>query len=262
LSVQRITFELQDGVAEVRQICPQRRNAIDPPWVTEFADAVAACEAPEVRAVLLTADGPAFTVGGDLEHFTRERDRLGDELEAMVRPFHAALGRLGALEVPVVAAAQGAIAGGGLGLLHCADLVVLADDAKIATGFARIGLSGDGGSTWALPRLVGLRRAQQLTLGGRVLNAREALDWGLATEVVARGELQAAGAAHARRLAAGPTFALGRMRQLLRASSAATWQDQLAAELEAMTACGATTDAREGVTSFVERRDPAFRDGR
>ena len=211
-----------------------------------------------MRAVLLCADGPAFTVGGDLDHFTRERDRLAAALHDMIAPFHQTLARLGELPVPVVCAAQGAIAGGGLGLLWCADVVVLADDAKLATGFSRLGLAGDGGSSWALPRLVGLRRAQQLVLGGRVLDAAEALEWGLATEVVPRGELAARGREHAERLAAGPTVALGRLRALLRQSSATSWEDQLQAELEATVACGETTDAREGVVGFTARRAPVF----
>jgi 2-(1,2-epoxy-1,2-dihydrophenyl)acetyl-CoA isomerase len=259
VSMQSLTLEVRDAIAELRLTRPDTRNAIDPAMIAALEEAAAALERLEgVRAVLICAEGPTFTVGGDLGHFKANLDRLPEELDAMVGRLHVALATLGRLDVPIVAAAAGAIAGGGLGLLWCADVVLLADDAKLAAAFARIGLSGDGGSTWALPRLVGLRRAQEFLIGGRVLSADEAVEWGMATRVLPAAELQAAARSEARRLAAGPTVAFGHMRRLLRDSSLATWPEQLAAEREAMTASGASADAREGVTSFSERRDPVF----
>src|SRR5207244_2313930 len=126
----RVSLAVADGVAGLRLVRAEARNAIDPAMVTAPGAAVQACAAD-----------------------------------------------------PVV---RGAIAGGGLGLAWVADLVLAAEDAVFATGFAQIGLSGDGGSSWFLPRLVGLRRAQELVIGGRILTAAEALDWGLITRVVPR----------------------------------------------------------------------------
>jgi 2-(1,2-epoxy-1,2-dihydrophenyl)acetyl-CoA isomerase len=103
-----------------------------------------------------------------------------------------------------------------------------------------------------------MRRARELIIGGRVLNAEEALDWGLVSRVVPAGELAAVAATEAARLAAGPKLAYGRMRELLLRSTASTLDEQLAAEREAMRASGVTADAREGISSFVERRDPDF----
>lgn len=255
----RVRLTIADGVAELRLVRTDAHNAIDPAWILALQEAVATCEsAVGVRAVLICADGPSFTVGGDLKYFERELDRLPEALDAMIGPFHDALGRLAALPVPVVTAVQGAAAGGGLGLLWLADVVIAADDLKIATGFSRIGLTGDGGSSWWLPRLVGMPRARELILGGRVLDAKEALEWGLVSRVVPPGELADESAAEAVRLAAGPTFTYGRMRELLRQSNAATLEEQLAAERDAMRASGGTHDAREGIGSFVERRDPDF----
>jgi 2-(1,2-epoxy-1,2-dihydrophenyl)acetyl-CoA isomerase len=256
----RVAVEIRDAVAELRMVAPQRSNAIDPLWVQELAAAMDRIEAADgARAVLICADGERFSVGGDLDHFAANADRLAEPLAEMVGPFHASLARLGDLPLPVVCAVRGAVAGGALGLLWCADEVLLADDAKLACGFARLGLSGDGGSSWALPRLVGLRRAQEMIMGGRVLSAAEALEWGLATEVVAADAVQERARERAAHYAAGPTVAYGRMRRLMRASAAATWADHLRAETEAMVAGGSTADGREGVVSFVERRDPRFR---
>ena len=176
----------------------------------------------------------------------------------MIPPYHAALERIAALEAPVVAAVRGAIAGGGLGLAWCSDIVIASEDAVFATGFAKLGLSGDGGSSWWLPRLVGLRRAQELLLRNRVLRAAEALDWGLVTEVVATDAVEARAESVAAELAAGPAHALGHIRRLLRLSATNTLTEQLAAEAAAARACGATADAREGIAAFTERRAPRF----
>jgi len=255
----RVTLQIADDIATIRLVHAERHNAIDPPFVAELLEAVQGAAAPgAARAILVLADGPSFTVGGDLDHFSANADRLGDELAAMVGPFHQALGDLATAPVPVVCAAQGPAAGGGIGLLYAADVVIAADDLKVATGFARIALTGDGGWSYYLPRLVGVRRAQELMFEGRVLNAAEALEWGLVTRVLPADAVDAEARRVAQRFASGPTVALGEMRRLLRESWGATVREQLGAELEAMAAVGASDDAREGVTAFAQRRTPGF----
>jgi 2-(1,2-epoxy-1,2-dihydrophenyl)acetyl-CoA isomerase len=160
--------------------------------------------------------------------------------------------------VAASADARAAVAGGGLGLLWCADVVLLADDARLATAFNRLGISGDGGSSWYLPRMVGTRRAIQLILGGRILDAAEALDWGLADRVVPVAELAREAGSVAEELASGPTVAYGEMRRLIREAHDRTLSQGLDAELAAMGRCGLTADAREGVTAFAQRRSPRF----
>lgn len=250
-----IELTLAGPVAEITLA----RAAIDPEWVTALGQAVEGAAAfSGVRSVLLRADGPAFSFGGDLEHFAERLDALPAELDAMVTPFHRALQRLAELPVPVVCAAQGAIAGGGLGLLWASDVVLVTEQAKLAAGFPALGLSGDGGSSWYLPRLVGVRRATQIILQGRVLNGREAVHLGLADEAVPPDELDAAGRAAAERLAAGATRAYGEMRRLIRGAFERTLGEGLDAERAAMLRCGATADAREGILAFTERRAPRF----
>jgi enoyl-CoA hydratase/carnithine racemase len=256
----RVALELdQQGIARLRLCCADRRNAIDPAFVDELHEAVSAVQRePRVRVVLIHADGPAFSVGGDLQHFAAHRDELAEALGELVPVFHQALLVLASLPVPVVAAVAGAAAGGGLGIAWCSDVLIAADDALFATGYARLGLSGDGASSWWLPRLVGLRRAQQMLLQDRTVNAAEALEWGLVTEVVARDALPARAEAVAAELAAGPTGALGRMRRLLREGTTRDLGDQLAREAAEIIACGRTPEAREGVLSFTGRRAPDF----
>ena len=256
---QRFTVSVAGDVARLRQVWPESRNAIDPLWCAELEAALTAVEEDgSARALLITADGPAFTVGGDMRHFQAQRHRMADELHDMISSYHRSLGRLAALPLPVISAVNGAAAGGGLGLVWCSDVVVAADNAKFATGFAALGLSGDGASTWFLPRLVGLRRAQEMILHNRILSAAEARDWGLIDRVVPLADLETEAEAAAAAMAAGPTVAYGKMRRLLWRSLSVDLDDQLIAELEAITECGDTADAQEGVTAFVERRPPKF----
>jgi 2-(1,2-epoxy-1,2-dihydrophenyl)acetyl-CoA isomerase len=256
--VKRFELVFEDGLARLTLARPEALNAIDPYWTAAFADAVASCARPEVRAVLIAAEGPSFTVGGDLRHFAARAADLSVALSEMVPAYHEALGRLADLDCPVVCAVHGAAAGGGLGLTFGADLVLAASDARFVCGFARLGLSGDGSGSWFLPRLVGLRRAQELMFGNRELSASEALEWGLVTRLVAPDELQAAALDLARELARGPTVAFAHMRRLLRESWGATLQEQLVRESDAMLATGDTADAREGIEAFATRREPRF----
>lgn len=256
---QRIDLTVEAGVARLRLVRGDGVNAIDPAWVAALEEAVAACERDaSVRALLICAEGKAFTVGGDLQHFGGRLDRLPDALEEMIRPFHETLGRLAELPVPIVCAVQGAVAGGGLGLLWCADVVLASEDAKLATGFRRLGLSGDGGSSWWLPRLVGMPRARQMIIGGRVVSAAEAEEWGLVTRVVPRARLHDEALATACDLAAGPTLAFGEMRRLLARAFSVDVQEGLRAELDAIVRTGATADARDGIAAFGQRREAKF----
>ena len=257
MSTDRVSLAIVDGVAELRLTRADRHNAIDAAMADQLAGAVTdIANEPSVRAVLIAADGPSFTVGGDLG-FLASAD-LAATLGTMVPQYHDTLETLALLPTPIVVAVQGAAAGGGLGLLWAGDIVIAADDAVFATGFVGVGVSGDGGSSWHLPRLVGMRRARELLIGGRTLTADEALAWGLVTRLVPRAELDAAARDEAARLAAGPATAIAEIRSLLLHSTTSTYAEQLAAETEAMARCSATTDAAEGMAVFAARRRPAF----
>lgn len=258
--LETIDFSIVDGLATICLNRPDARNAIDMQLATDLLEAARRCTGDgTVRAVLIKGNGPALTVGGDIEYFTEaDPTQYGELFRRMTSPFHEAFRILSRLDAPIVTAAHGSVAGGGLGFVYAADIAIAAEGTKFATAFAGLGLSGDGGGTWYLPRLVGPRRAAQMYLQNRVLDATEALEWGLISEVVAADRLDEYAHSVAAALAAGPTRALGRMRDLLRTSWSNTLSEQFLEESEGIAHTGATEDCANAIESFLGKRRPIF----
>ncbi|MDO8399106.1 MAG: enoyl-CoA hydratase/isomerase family protein [Bradyrhizobium sp.] len=210
----------------------------------------------------MAANGPSFTVGGDLGLFAgTEREQLPNRLRRMIDSYHLAIERLTSIDAPVVAAVRGGAGGGGLGLLYAADIVVAADDARFALGYGALGLTADGGNTWFLPPMVGMRRAQELFLLNRRLTAQEALEFGLVSRLAASDAVENEAAALTAKLAAGPTRAYGAVRRMLRQSFETGLSNQLEAEKESIVVASRSDDAQEGIAAFVAKRRPQFRGG-
>jgi 2-(1,2-epoxy-1,2-dihydrophenyl)acetyl-CoA isomerase len=259
-ALQTITYSVTDGLATVCLNRPDVRNAIDLQMGEETLDVARRIAADDsVRAVLICGNGPALTVGGDIDYFlAHSSERFGALFAQMTTPFHEAFRVLSRIDAPIVTAAHGAVAGGGLGFVYAADLVIAADDAKFVTAFAALGLSGDGGGTWHLPRLIGPRRAAAAYLRNKPIAAAEALEWGLVNEIVPAGELRDRAEAVARELASGPTRGFARMRALLRDSWRNDLSTQLQAETEAIRETGDTADAARAITGFAAKRCAEF----
>ena len=248
----RVRLSLDEGIGRLTLVRTDAHNAIDPAMVEALAGAVErAAEAESLRALLIAAAGPSFSVGGDLRYLGARSDRLVEELEPMVGRYHDALAHIAELPVPVVCAVRGAVAGGALGLLWCADLTIVADDAKLVAGFMKLGLSGDGGSSWWLPRLLGFTRARELLLEGRVLSGAEAAAYGLVSRAVPADEVEAESERVVTELAELPVAAYAEIRLLLARALDRDLAAGLSAEHEAMLRTAATTDARERVARFT-----------
>jgi 2-(1,2-epoxy-1,2-dihydrophenyl)acetyl-CoA isomerase len=171
---------------------------------------------------------------------------------------HAAISRFVRMDAPVVAAVNGTVAGGGMGLVCCADLVLAGESARFTMAYTRAGLTPDASTSYFLPRLLGLRRALELTLLNPVLSAQEAAAWGLVNQVVADADLTSAAQTLAARLAAGPTLAIAASKHLLYASWTETLETQMELESRAHADIHRTADSAEGIAAFLEKRPPAF----
>lgn len=253
-----VLYWREGPVAHVQFNRPQALNAID----TEMAQAfLHACEHiaadPEVRAVWMSAQGRAFMAGGDIAAMaTPEPAAVAKQL---ISGMHGGLKLLAQLDAPVVASVQGAVAGGGLGLvLGGADLIVAAEGTRFGVAYPLIGASCDCSTSWSLPRLVGLHRALELALLGDNIDAAEALDLGLCNRVVPAAELESETRRLVERLANGPTLAFGRLRRLIRESHQSSFEDQLESEATGFQECAATADFSEGVQAFLGKRRPTF----
>lgn len=255
-----IDYRVAEGVATVCLNRPETRNAIDPRMATEsLVVARRIADDPSVRAVLICGDGPSLSVGGDINSFRSDPAMpYGELLQRMTTPFHEAFRVLSRVDAPIVTAAHGSVAGGGLGFVYAADLVLAAERTRFVTAFAALGLSGDGAGTWHLPRLIGGRRAAQAYLRNMPIEAAEALEWGMINEVVPADELRSRALALATELAHGPTRAFARMRALLRDSWHNDLATQLQSEIESLKAAAETADAAEALSAFISKRTPRF----
>lgn len=245
---------LCDGVARLVLARPGMQNALVPELLDDVLAALGElARSPDCAAVVLAADGPAFSIGGDMRRFQRERS--GDLLaysSGLVGKLNEAILALVDLPQPVVAAVHGVVTGGSIGLVLAADLVYLAPEAAFKAHYATAGFGPDGGWTALVGRLAGQRRAAAALLLNRTIRADEAVAWGLANEVVAAAELPGAAAAAARKIAAYPAGTMRAAKALLRGD-----RERLAAELEAerkhFLELIATPRAQAGVDDFLRR---------
>ncbi|HWH97586.1 MAG TPA: enoyl-CoA hydratase-related protein [Pseudolysinimonas sp.] len=234
---------------------PDRRNALDLAATTELRDALrtVAEQGDAVRVLVLRASGAHFSVGGDLKDFAAHEQDAAEHLAAIVAPLHDAVRLLDAVSCPVVAAAQGIIAGAGVGLAYRGDLVLLADDSVTRLAYTAVGLSPDGGVAELLPRLVGARRATELVFTNAPVPAAVAVTWGMATAAVPAGDLESATDAAVDELLAGVPGALAAAKRLVREAADATLSAHLDAEAAAITALIATPSAQRLIGAFAKR---------
>jgi 2-(1,2-epoxy-1,2-dihydrophenyl)acetyl-CoA isomerase len=256
-----IDLAIGDGVARVTLERPEAMNAINRDLARDLMDAALRCdEDPAVRAVVLSGSGRMFCAGGDLRSFADKGDDLPHHLKEVTTYLHAAVSRFARMDAPVIAAVHGAAAGAGFSLALACDLVLADETARFTLGYSKVGLTPDGSSTYFLPRLIGLGRAMELALTGRVLSAPEAQEWGIATRVVPEGTHLSEAADLAAELAKGPTGALGASKRLLHAGWNESLETQMEAETRTIADIARTADAREGISAFVQKRTPSFQD--
>ncbi len=264
MSEQHVLVEVKDGIGTITLNRPAALNALSAAMGDGLIEATGRFERDAaVRCVVIRGAGDHFMAGGDVKGFhkslTEDREDHLARLEMRVVKAHQLIYHLRRMPKPVLASVQGAAAGFGLSLILAADLAIAAEDAFFTLAYRHIGLSADGGATYFLPRIVGERRALEIALLGERFAAQQARDVGILNWVVPRAELADETAKMARRLADGPTLALGKAKQLIRSSFDNSWDEHSHREAEGLAAAAATEDHREGVTAFVEKRKAVFK---
>ena len=256
-----VLLDVVDSVATITLNRPEAMNGLDVSTKDLLLDTVQQVAAdPAVRCVVLTGSGRAFCVGQDLkEHLAGLKGEADIPLsDTVTKHYNPIMLALSTMPKPVIAAVNGVAAGAGASLAFAADFRILLDSAGYNTSFAGVALSCDTGASWTLPRLVGRAKAMELLYFPRTVTAQEALELGLATQVVAESDFAAAVGQLAARLSAGPTVAFGSIRRAVAYSASHPLEESLTFEAEQMALTGGTEDHLAAVDAFVSKEKPVF----
>ena len=255
-----VVLAIDGGVARITLDRADVGNAIDLPLANALHRAAITCETdPSIRCVVITGKGRLFCAGGDIGTMSSAGDRLPEVLGELITALHSAVARLAKMPKPLLTLINGPAAGAGLSLALLGDVVLSARSAHYTAAYGAIGLTADGGLSWLLPRLVGLRKAQEIILTNRRIKADEAEAIGLVTRAVDDETLETEGAVLAARLADAPVAAVGAARALLAESFQTGFEAQLGHELGSMVGAADSSEVREGIAAFLAKRPPNFR---
>ncbi len=258
-AMSKVLLDIRDGVATLTLNSPANFNALDEHMLTELAAAMMAIDRHgKVRVVVLRGAGKAFCAGGDIARFASAGDEIHDFINALGPAIQSSVQWLRQTCAIVVAVVQGAVAGGGLGLMLAADVVIAAEEATLAVAYARLGTSPDAGASYFLARTLGYRKALELYLMSERLDGRQAKSLGLVNFTAPAASLDAEAEALIRRLAAGPATAYGSAKRLFRQAADTGLHQHLEDEIRLFSDNTRHPDFAEGVRAFMEKRPPRF----
>lgn len=254
-----VRFELREQVAHLTFTQPARGNPFDARFCSELRAAAIECdENPEVRAVLIRAQGKYFSVGADLKWLGSERELLARRLKTATADLHMAVARLARCDAPIVLAAQGLVTGGATALAALADFTLATPQVKFYAAYNGIGFVSDGGGSYFLPRRVGSRRAAEFTLLNQTWSAEQAERYGLITRILDPAVLDAEAMQLATQLASGPTRTFGEMRRLLLSTYDQPLDTQLELEARAIARCAKTQDSWDAIQAVLAKQPTRF----
>lgn len=256
---QALELSIEAGLATVRLNRPDARNALNAQLKGELEELIRSFAVDDdVRAVLLTGNGPAFSAGGDIKEMDPDRspDAARLRMRKILRQVYLPLAQL---EKPVVAAINGHAHGAGMSLALATDIIVASEEAVMSLAFTNVAVVPDSGALYFLSRQIGRSHAKELLFTARRLTAREALEVGLVNRVVPHADLERVSRELALSLASGPTVALGLAKRMLDQAPTMSFEDMVELEAYAQAIAMSTDDHREAVTAFREKRSPNFR---
>jgi len=258
-----VRFSALEGILRITLARPSHKNSLTPVTVRAIVEALERAAADDsLRAILLDSSGADFCTGADVVAANPEggeRPRVGNLQRRTAVQAHRLIEVITSIQLPVVCAVRGWAAGLGCQLALAADFTIAAETATFWEPFVARGLTPDSGATWLLPRLVGVARAKELLLLGEEVSGAQAAQWGMIYRSVPDGEVAATAEALVRRLAQGPTVAIGLAKSCMRSSLELTLTEAMAKEALALELSSRCKDFREGLAAFKERREPKYK---
>ncbi len=261
MKLETVIYSLEGTVATIQMNRPDALNALSLQLSKDLAAAIRQAVDDEARAVILTGSGRAFCSGGDL----REMKSMGESdasvaafLDAPLKALHEVILLIREAPIPFIAAVNGVCAGAGTNFALACDLVLASDDATFNEAFVRIGLSPDCGGSFFLPRAIGEKLAAELLMTGSTVSSQRAAEIGMINRVVPADRLLSEANDLAGKLAAGPTASIARVKRMLNATFANDLNEQLTLEAACQVESGQSSDFKEGVAAFFEKRRPRF----
>lgn len=256
MAYQYLKYDVANGIATVTLNRPDVYNALNDEITFELQDALKACAKDElVRVLVLTGEGKAFCSGQDLKSSAGQKRSFLDSLHKRYNPIIRAMR---SLPKPILCRLNGVAAGAGCSLALACDMIIASEEATLIEVFINIGLVPDSGSSYFLPRLVGMSKAFELCAMGNKVKAAEALQLGLVSKVVPADQLDAAVAGYTDYFAKAPTKAIGIIKKMLNRAVTSNLDDMLDYEAYCQETAGSTLDHQEGVKAFLEKRKPVF----
>jgi 2-(1,2-epoxy-1,2-dihydrophenyl)acetyl-CoA isomerase len=252
-----LTFAKSGPVTSIVLNRPEAANGMNDTLTRELAVAAALCDTDATKVVTITGAGRFFSAGGDLKSIAAAPS-AGTFVKGIADDLHRALSTFARMGAVVITAVNGVAAGAGFSLAVTGDLVLSAESAKFTMAYTKAGLSPDGSSSYYLPRLIGIRRTQQLMLTNRTLTATEALEWGLLTEVVPDAQLAARTEALAQEMATTSRTSNSAVKQLLLGTYRTGIEEQMELEGRLIAECAEAADGKEGVAAFLGKHPPQF----
>ena len=252
-----LTFAQSGPITSIVLNRPDAANGLNDTLTRELAEAAALCDTDATKVVTLTGAGRFFSAGGDLRAMAAAPSP-GAFVKGIADDLHRAMSTFARMDAVLITAVNGVAAGAGFPLGVSGDLVLAGESASFTMAYTKVGLSPDGSSSYLLPRLVGLRRTQELMITNRVLTAAEALEWGLVTAVVPDAELSTRLEELAANTATGARGSQSAVKKLLLTTYAARFEDQLDYEAQLISECADSVDGKEGIGAFLGKRKPEF----
>ncbi len=258
-----IVTENFEGVCRIRMNRPKQFNALNRDMLERLTNAIDEVKNDSsVRCVVLCGEGANFMAGGDIQYFHElrnlDRESKIDAFNSLISDVHNLVEYMASLPVPVIASVRGAAAGFGISLVAGSDLAVASKSSFYTSAYNLLGTSPDGGSTYYLPRSVGMKKSMEITLLTKRYSAQEALEMGLVNMVVEDDDLENVTSKTAATIVSSARFAVANAKRLIRQSFNNDMNTQLKFELDSFLECMVEDDFFEGVTAFVEKRKPRF----